>query len=77
MTEKLLTLEDIAERMRVPVSTVMEWRKKYGWPTTKVGRTLRFTEDQWQQIQASHEVRDQKAQPDAWGRTERSKARAS
>lgn len=77
MTETLLTLQDVADRMQVPVSTVMEWRKKYSWPTTKVGRTLRFTQEQWQQIQASHEVRVESAQADEWGRTDRSRARAS
>jgi hypothetical protein len=38
----------------VPAAKVLEWRRVYGWPSVKIGRTIRFTEEQVDEILARH-----------------------
>ena len=49
--KRLWTVQDVAEFLGVPVTTVYDWRGKgYGPRGKKVGRYLRFEEDvvrQW------------------------------
>lgn len=43
-TEELLTVEDVARILRIPVKTVYAWRtRKYGPPAIGVGRHLRYS----------------------------------
>jgi excisionase family DNA binding protein len=43
MSDRLLTVEELAERLRVPVKTVYAWRYKHqGPPGISVGRHIRF-----------------------------------
>lgn len=79
MTGQLLTPADVAERLGVPVSTVMEWRKAYSWPVTRIGRRFRWTERQFEQILTAHEVRpaEHSGKPVAVpGQTKRSASRS-
>lgn len=48
---------ELAEILGVSEVKVMEWRRTYGWPSIKVGRTVRFTQEQVEQILASHSVK--------------------
>lgn len=56
--EARLTHADIAERLNMPLSTVVEIRKREGWPHVRVGKAVRFTEEQVGEIIASHVVAD-------------------
>lgn len=50
MTAALLTPDAMAERLGVPVSTVMEWNRAKKWPHVRVGRRYRWTEEQYAEI---------------------------
>ena len=52
----LKTHEDLAERLNLPLSTIVGLRKREGWPHIKLGRAIRFTEEHIEQIIASHTV---------------------
>lgn len=54
--EARLTHADIAERLNMPLSTVVELRKREGWPHLRFGKSVRFTEEMVAQIVASHVV---------------------
>lgn len=56
MSAELLTPADLAAVFNVPAAKVMEWRRTYGWPCVRAGRTIRFTPAQVEQIIASHSV---------------------
>jgi excisionase family DNA binding protein len=51
-----LTHADLAERLRLPLSTTVDLRKREGWPHVRLGRKVRFTEAQIAEIIASHTV---------------------
>ena len=53
---KLLTEEELAEQLRLPLRRVRELRLKHGWPHTKFGREIRYTGAQVQQILNLHAV---------------------
>lgn len=52
----LKTHADLAERLNMPLSTVVELRTREGWPHVRIGRTVRFTDEQIDEIVASHIV---------------------
>lgn len=58
-TEAKLTHGDLAQRLSMPLSTVVELRKREGWPHVRVGRAVRFTEEMVAEIIASHTVIDE------------------
>ncbi|MBE0009615.1 MULTISPECIES: helix-turn-helix domain-containing protein [unclassified Arthrobacter] len=45
-----LTAADIAERLNVDVDTVRRMCRSGKWPSTRIGRLYRFTEDQYLSI---------------------------
>lgn len=51
----LLTPAEVAERLRISEALVYELRKRHQWPCVLLGRkTIRFTEEQVEQIVARH-----------------------
>lgn len=54
----LIAPERLAEQFgeRVDRRKVIEWTRRYGWPHVKVGRTIAFTPEQFEQIVALHSV---------------------
>lgn len=60
--EPLRTHADLAERLKMPLSTVVELRKREGWPCVRLGRAVRFTEEQVAHIIASHTVTEDVAE---------------
>lgn len=76
MSDDLLTPDDLAAQFGgVSRARVLEWRKTYDWPHVRVGRRYFFTPEQFAQIVKQHAVAGKK--PDAWGRSDRSRKRAS
>ncbi len=55
-SNRLLTHADLAERLNMPLSTVVQLRKSEGWPHYRLGKTVRFTEEQVREILARHLV---------------------
>lgn len=56
--DDLLTPDDLAERMKISSRRrVVELCAEYDWPHTRIGRTIRFTEDQYAAILAQHTVK--------------------
>ena len=56
MTVPLHTPADLAEWLGVTEAKVLEWRRAKRWPSIKVGKTIRFTPEQFEQIIAQHTV---------------------
>lgn len=54
-----LTHADLAKRLKLPLSTTVELRKREGWPHYRFGKAVRFTEEQVAEIIATHAVSDQ------------------
>ena len=54
MTAPLRTHADLAEILNLPLSTVIELRKREGWPCVRLGRAVRFTDAQIAEIITSH-----------------------
>jgi uncharacterized protein YjcR len=54
MGADLLTPADLADKLGVPVRTVMLWRKSHAWPSVTIGRRCWFTPEQVAQIIAKH-----------------------
>lgn len=52
----LLSHADLAERLNLPLSTIVELRQREGWPHHRFGKAIRFTEEQVAEIIASHAV---------------------
>lgn len=52
----LLTHNDIATRLNMPLSTIVELRKREGWPHYRIGKSIRFTDAQVEEILAGHLV---------------------
>lgn len=51
-----LTHADLAERLSLPLTTTVKLRRRYGWPHVRLGKAVRFTEEQVAQIVASRTV---------------------
>jgi phage terminase Nu1 subunit (DNA packaging protein) len=49
---RLYTAAELAEIFGRSERQILEWRLQYGWPCVKIGRTIRFTEAQLEQILA-------------------------
>lgn len=75
MTAHLLTEADLAELMQETEARVYEWRKRYRWPHLKIGRKVRYTEAQVEQILAAHVVAGEKPKAEDSGLSKRSAAR--
>ena len=76
MTNALLTPDTLADRLGVPVSTVMQWNREFSWPHVRIGRRYRWTEEQYDQIVRQHvAVGPTGAAPVTGGLTRRSAAR--
>ena len=66
-----LTADDLAAIFKVSRRRVMEWQNVHNWPCVRVGRTIRWTPEQVEQIKARHTVTPAGVKP-ADGRTPRS-----
>lgn len=56
MSAALRTHSDLAAVLNLPLSTTVELRKREGWPHVRLGKAVRFTDEQVAQIVASHTV---------------------
>lgn len=54
--ERLYTLDELAESFQLPKSTLAELCKREGWPHHRLGRAIRFTGEQVEDILANHLV---------------------
>lgn len=54
ITPELLTDADLADAFGVTAQKIGEWRRVHGWSHVKVGRAVRYTPAQVEQIIASH-----------------------
>ena len=78
MSSPLKTHADLAARLSLPLSTVVELRKKEKWPHERFGRAVRFTDEQIEQIIATHTTVDETKAPDMFaGQTKRSARRSA
>lgn len=48
------TPAELAEKLGVTEAKVLEWRRQHAWPSLKIGKTIRFTAEQVEQIIARH-----------------------
>lgn len=77
MTAPLKTHADLADRLALPLSTTIELRKREGWPHVRLGRKVRFTDEQIEQIITTHTTVDQVVEKVSSGLTARSSRRRS
>ncbi len=56
MSDNLLTADDLAVVFGVNRRRVMEWQHSHQWPCVRVGRTLRWTPEQVEQIKRLHTI---------------------
>jgi uncharacterized protein YjcR len=75
------TPADVAEMLHTTEANVLQWRRQHGWPSLKVGKTIRFTHEHVEQILAKHTVKPAKKSAPTTsiiaGQTKRSARRAS
>lgn len=57
LIEPLLTEAQLADALGATRDQVGVWRRQYGWPHVKLGREVRFTAAQVDEIVALHTVR--------------------
>lgn len=74
--DNMLTADDLAAIFKVSPRRIMEWKNQHAWPCTRVGRTVRWTPEQLEQIKARHAVTPQGIKP-ADGRTAKSARRSA
>ena len=55
------TPAELAEKLSATPDQVLEWRRQYGWPSLKIGKTIRFTDEHVEQIVAQHSARPRKS----------------
>lgn len=75
--EALYTRADLASKLKTPVSTVEYLHRKNDWPHVKVGKHIRYTGAQVEQIVRDHTVVPAKkdtTKPALHGQTSRSAA---
>lgn len=83
MTEdaKTYTPAALAALLNVPEENVLRWRRQHSWPSFKVGRKIRFTQEHVDKILAQHEAQPAPVAPVTdiviEGQTERSKRRSA
>lgn len=75
MSGALLTPDDMATRLGVPKSTVMQWNREHSWPHVRLGRRYRWTEEQYDTIVRKHVHVGKTTVPVTSGLTRRSAAR--
>ncbi len=63
--------DDLAADFGVDRLTLLEWRRRYSWPHTRIGRKFYFTAEQVEAIKKAHEITGPKVAPIA-GQTARS-----
>lgn len=51
---KLYSPAELAEVFGVSERQLMDWRRSNGWPSVRIGRTIRFTQDHVDEILARH-----------------------
>lgn len=74
---ELLTDADLAQAFGAPEKTIANWRRRYDWPHITVGRSIRYTPENVEQILRRHQVTAAATAPNAIpGQTQRSAARA-
>lgn len=56
--DEVRTTDELAALLGTSAAQIDQWRKRYGWPHVKIGRTVRFTTSQVDEILARHTVRD-------------------
>jgi excisionase family DNA binding protein len=61
---KLYTPADLAELFGISERQLMDWRRQHAWPSVRVGRTIRFTQSQVDEILARHSAAPATAAPD-------------
>lgn len=69
------TPADLAEMFGVDTRQILEWRRSKQWPSFQVGKTIRFTDEQVEQIVAMQSQRKKPAP--VKGQTARSSRRRS
>lgn len=52
--DPLHTDADLAETFGVPEKTIANWRRRYDWPHVLVGRSIRYTAEQVDEIVRQH-----------------------
>lgn len=62
--EKLLTPDDLAVIFGVPRRRIVEWNHDRGWPCVRVGRIIRWTPEQVEQIKALQSVKANRSPSD-------------
>lgn len=80
MSIGLHTPADLAAMFDTTELQVLEWRRQHSWPSIKVGKTIRFTDEQVEAIIAIHSTKPTRAAaatPVIQGQTARSARRAS
>lgn len=80
MSDRLLTVADMAEMFGVTEAKILEWRRVYSWPHVRIGRQFRWTPEQVEAITRAHAVtpkRDAAKVSAIEGQTKRSAARAA
>lgn len=74
--DRTVTIEELAEVLQVSSDTVRTWVTRYAWPHLRIGRTVRFTDEQVAEIERMHTVAPQqdpaRRLQERWGLTERS-----
>lgn len=81
MSEKASTPAQLAERLGSSEEQVLRWRRQYGWPSLKIGKQIRFTQEHVEQIIAKHSAKPKSVEDSAAvvidGQTKRSARRSA
>lgn len=74
-SDDLLRPEDLAEKFQVDRRVVIDWTNRYDWPCIRIGRTIRYSGEQFAQILAMQTRAATKPAPSARiaGQTPRSR----
>ncbi len=51
--EEMMTVEDVASKLKVSVATVQRMCRGHKWPHAKIGRQYRFTSEHYEAIIAT------------------------
>lgn len=54
MTDAIFSEAELGEIFDESERKVADWRRAYGWPHVRIGRTVRYTQAQVEQILAKH-----------------------
>lgn len=55
---EIYTEAELAEQLKMPLTTLGELRKRENWPHLRFGRSVRYTAEQVEQIVRSHTTTD-------------------